>query len=378
MNSQDFSAGVDFTGVNPVTGADHNNLVDLAVPVEDTGPEVGKGMILVTTDSALDTPDVPNATITTKWKRYAWFRRPFAGADDKASILYIWNDDAVSVATYLKWIRVNADLTQVEVDVANALATAQNAQTTVELFSNALNDVTTTANQALATANTASVNANTALTDSAESLVTANAASETANNAETIANNALTAANNNKTLAQITVGAAAGQRIRSNSTNTNWEGYLIKDTYVKFSETQAKNTDGGNAVTGVNLRTINTEDSDTGALASVAANLITLAAGVYKVNAMCIGRNVGTHQAFLVRNSDNVVLLTGSSISMAGSAVNTPSLICGIITLVGATVLRIDHYFSGNATNGFGLAANLHPDAAGKEVYSTIEFEQIG
>lgn len=147
MTDQDFEKGVDFTGLAQAEAADHNNLVDLASPKSDGVDSKGKGLLLVTTDVVLGTPDVPNANVTVKWKRYAWLRRPFAGNGEW--ILYGWHEGSVADATYLKWIRINADLTALQVEVNNALAAALNASTQIELLSDTLNAAVNTANQAL-------------------------------------------------------------------------------------------------------------------------------------------------------------------------------------------------------------------------------------
>lgn len=107
--SQDLVKGTDFTVLAPQTAAEHNQLVDLATPYE-VSSEVGVALILTTTDTAADVPDVPDPTIGggyNKWKRYIWLRRPFAGETNKSSKIYGWNDDAPSVATYLQWLVVD-------------------------------------------------------------------------------------------------------------------------------------------------------------------------------------------------------------------------------------------------------------------------------
>ena len=90
----DFTKGIDFTSISPATAGDHNTLVDAAVPyVTD------KGIVMVSADTALNTPDVPDAATTTKWKNYIWIRRPHSTATDTTPIAYMWNENATSVAT---------------------------------------------------------------------------------------------------------------------------------------------------------------------------------------------------------------------------------------------------------------------------------------
>ena len=101
LSDQDLLKGLDFTGINPATGADHNNLLELAAPVSDSASE-GKGLIVWTVDSALDTPIVPDASITTKWKRYLWIRVPHSTATNTSPIIYAWNPNVASDPTYLQ------------------------------------------------------------------------------------------------------------------------------------------------------------------------------------------------------------------------------------------------------------------------------------
>ena len=55
---------------------------------------------LITTTDVGGSPDVPDATVTTKWKQYLWVRQVGSAAVPK---VYVWNDFATSDATYLKW-----------------------------------------------------------------------------------------------------------------------------------------------------------------------------------------------------------------------------------------------------------------------------------
>lgn len=99
--AQDFVKGLDLTVQPSVNGADINQIMDAGVPATD------KGLIVTTTDSG-STPDVPNATTTTKWQRYLWRRARNSGL---SPILYYWNPNATSDATYLKWQAVSGSST---------------------------------------------------------------------------------------------------------------------------------------------------------------------------------------------------------------------------------------------------------------------------
>lgn len=201
LTSQDFVHGVDFTGVNPATGADHNNLVDVAAPVLDSATE-GKGIAIWTIDSALGVPVVPNTPAVVKWKRYIWIRVPFAGATIKAPSIYVWNDDAPNDATYRRWLVNATDFTDIQAQIDAIVADV----TTVEGIANgaaamasAANILASNANlNAIAannTANAAAANATTALANAATAQATAVTAGTLATAANANAATALAAAN---------------------------------------------------------------------------------------------------------------------------------------------------------------------------------------
>lgn len=187
MDSNDFVKGVDFTGLTEANASDLNQLVDSATTKQDTAASNGKGLVLVTDDSALDTPDVPDAVGTPKWTRYLWARRPHSTSPTTNLIIYGWNENAVSDPTYLQWVEANpVDVAGLEADIAAAQATADNALAT--------------ANSAAATAGTAQSAANTAV--------------NTANDAQSTANTALETAQN--PLAQIANGSIGAEKLADN------------------------------------------------------------------------------------------------------------------------------------------------------------------
>lgn len=242
LTSQDFLKGLDFTGINPATGADHNNLIELAAPASDSASE-GKGIVVWTVDSALDTPVVPNAVSVTKWKRYIWLRIPHATATVNTPLIYGWNDAAVSHATYLKWVQSTVDLTDVLADIAALEAdTAQltgdiaNANTLASTANTTANTALTNAANALGTANGAAANALTAIglgnqgiTDAAAAQATANTAVTNAAAAQATANSALTRANASGLLQSVMKGVVGGD-------NTV--------TVIPFDNTIPQNTEG--------------------------------------------------------------------------------------------------------------------------------------
>lgn len=180
MDSNDFVKGTDFTGLTEANASDLNQLVDSATTQQDTATSNGKGLVLVTDDSALDTPDVPDAVGTPKWTRYLWARRPHSTSPTTNLIVYAWNDNAVSDPTYLKWVETNSvDVAGLEADIAaaqatadTALATANSAAATAGTAQSAANTAVNTANDALSTANTALATASDPLSQIADESIT--------------------------------------------------------------------------------------------------------------------------------------------------------------------------------------------------------------
>lgn len=91
--NQDIVRGIDCT--NQPDSSAFNQVVDNATP------STSRGMVVTSTDTALDTPDVPNAVGTTKYKRYIWLRFPFSGGTTPKA--YVWNEAAVADDTLSKW-----------------------------------------------------------------------------------------------------------------------------------------------------------------------------------------------------------------------------------------------------------------------------------
>lgn len=182
---QDFAVSntADFTGKALVGGEDHNNLVNEATPYSDA--TYSKGLVVTTTDTALNTPDVPDANATIKYQGYLWHR---ICLDDTVKV-YSWNPAiAPDDPTYLKWDEVKTDVTTIEADITtleNDVTALQNdVQTAVTTAENALN----IANDALTLADNANTNATNALTAATTAQTTADEALTIA----TAANNAVT------------------------------------------------------------------------------------------------------------------------------------------------------------------------------------------
>lgn len=154
------------------------------------------------------------------------------------------------------------------------------------------------------------------------------------------------------------------------------EALLAANGYVKIENQQTSGTAGGTFTSGSwQTRVLNTEVSDTGNLASLSSNQVTLSAGTYLVRAQAYAGAVNSHQLRLQNVTDGTTLLTGLNMlsnSTANSA-NQASL-NGIITVAAGKALELQHRCQTTAaTNGFGLATSW-----GTEVYAVLEFIKVG
>lgn len=354
---QDLNTGVDYAGLPSANGADLNNGVDLATPVNAGTDSDGPAFILSTTDTAANVPDVPNPLATadfTKWKRYQWNRRPFAGSLVKNVKCYQWNDDAPTDATFLKWLETFVDTADIEATADNALATATNAVSIANNASNIATAAQTSATAANAAVAAATLAANNAATLAATADTHATAAQASATAAQTTANQALALAPK-------------------------------QSFYSKFSETKPKGTDAGASASGKNTRVLNTIDyagTTFPVTLNPATGIMTVTNGGYywiDAEAIAFDNADNQHQLFLVDDASNANLITGLSCQISSAGTSTRSRVCGLIILTDGQTIRLDHYVANiQAGNGLGKAANVNPDAGGKEVYATIYMFPVG
>lgn len=89
-SNTDLQVGFDPTGYTSISGAQLGQLVNSASPYSDKG-------LNIWTEDAAGVPDVPDASVTTKWQRYAWIRySPLT----QTATMYIWNPDRLFNITY--------------------------------------------------------------------------------------------------------------------------------------------------------------------------------------------------------------------------------------------------------------------------------------
>lgn len=368
MTSQDFVKRIDLTGLEDVTGSEMNQLIDTAKTAED------KGLILVTTDTAFDVPDVPEpdqeleGVSVEHWKRYIWLRKPFSiGSYNKA---YAWNDLAESHATLLKWellidkVELDADILQLQTDVATALQNSINAVNVAE-------DASTLAQEANVTATTAEQKAQTALTNS-----------ET--NTEAIADLtervvALEEGDSGEDIVPVSAGGTGATTVQNALINLGLRRVPLGSWFIY--DVKAQNTGGGSFPAGVwtsrefNTKTFTNQNIEAFLGWDTVAKTLTLFAGVWEVEIEAPAVTSGLHKIRLISSDEQVIHAYGSNaFGSADAQCITWSKIRCYISLAALSVMKVQHICSGgNLINGLGIATNLGP-----EIYTTMKFTYLG
>ena len=381
LTTIDFTKGIDLSVANPINAVDLNNLVDLAEPKSDTNGD-GKGLILYTNDSALNTPVVPRADLTPKLKRYFWVRVPHVDAVNQEPITYAWNDHATSSATYYKWLISSPANT----DILDRLDLLESHEAlTLDKSSNALD----TANAASVTANAASGVATTASGVASASKVTADASKITADEAKVLATNAnttvasaLTTAGAKKAVdVALSVGAKQ-QRIRTSEDITKVEWYYEVDNYIQVAYIGGAQAIADTTWTKVSLNTL---VNNSGALATLASSSITLKPGTYKCDAIAYTNSLGVCVLLLGNDTAKTKLLTGIA-KNANS--ESPIVLNGVFAITVETVVSL--YIYAKSAGNLALdnaAANINSNTglpvgyaipAVSEQLVTLELTKIG
>lgn len=149
--------------------------------------------------------------------------------------------------------------------------------------------------------------------------------------------------------------------------------------YVRVEDQKAKNTHGGASTsTTWHTRVLNTEVQDTGGIASVASNQVTLPAGTYDIRISAPGY-ASSVQAIVLRDDTNgaIVLFGSNEDASSGDTSVTRCWAQGRFTFSGVNrAFSIRHYIAvGVASFGLGVALNVNdPDATARvEVYTVFE-----
>lgn len=147
--------------------------------------------------------------------------------------------------------------------------------------------------------------------------------------------------------------------------------------YVKCSNTQASGTGGGSSTSGSWLTVpLNTKDNDTGAIATLTSNVISLPAGTYRVRAKCpfyASTNANTSAIRIFNNTASAILVVGCGVISNTSNVMLLATLSGLFTLgVTSSVVLQYQVATSTATNGLG-----NPTSYGTEVYAVVELDKV-
>lgn len=145
-------------------------------------------------------------------------------------------------------------------------------------------------------------------------------------------------------------------------------------SYVRLEDQKASGTAGGTFTQAAwRTRDLNTEVTDTGGLASIAANQITLAAGTWRALIVCPAYACGNHRAQLYNVTDAATLILGQQVYVA-AGVGPYARLAGQFVLASSKVVEVQHWCdTTKATTGFGTAGSL----GGVEVYTVAEFWRV-
>lgn len=153
-------------------------------------------------------------------------------------------------------------------------------------------------------------------------------------------------------------------------------------SYVKVSDTKTKGTSGGtSAAAAWQIRTLNTEDSDSDGICTLSSNQVVLDAGTYECFISVPAGYLGQHVAVLYNATDGATVLRGTPENAAASTgAFTRSFVSGKFTIAAAKALEVRHYTATSIANGLGVASNINDPAGAalSEVYTVAEFRKVG
>ena len=150
----------------------------------------------------------------------------------------------------------------------------------------------------------------------------------------------------------------------------------ISPQMIIVADEKASGTDGGDFTSGAwQTRALNVTRSNTITGASLAANVVTLLAGTYRVSARAPAYQVNQHAAKLYDETGAADLVIGSAaVSSNSGFVSSESWVVGEFTLSGTSNVSLKHRATSTvAGTGFGRAATFGV----VEVYSTVTIEKI-
>jgi hypothetical protein len=145
--------------------------------------------------------------------------------------------------------------------------------------------------------------------------------------------------------------------------------------YVLVEDQKSSGTAAGTFTSGAwRTRTLNTLVADTGSIASLASNRVTLPQGTYRCYISAPAAQVDNHQLRLQNITAGTTLLTGTSEysgDIAGNA-QTRSIIAGRFTLGASSALEVQHQCKTTSTHA-GTGAMGAAASFGTEIYAVFE-----
>ena len=149
----------------------------------------------------------------------------------------------------------------------------------------------------------------------------------------------------------------------------------ITEAYVLIQDQKAQNTAGGAFNSGAwQKRDLNTEVADIYGLASLAASVITLQPGTYRVQWSAPGHGALVRHQSRLRNTSDAIDYVGTSEAINAANTQTRSIGSVRFRITAAKNFELQHQCNTTvATNGFGIQSNFTT-----EVYSQIEFWREG
>lgn len=367
MTSQDLKKGIDFTAAELFDASSWNQVVDAGRVADD------KGLILESTDTALDTPDVPNPDVElegvtpTWWTRYRWRRLGFPSSG-VAPKNYHWNPEAEEDATFLKWqLEVDLEeieerLDEIEADVLTANTTANSANSSAVVASN-----NATAALIAASAAQTSVDALTGRVTTAEAEI-----DELQEAIEELGGN-------DSAIRSVETGGTGAATPNGARLNLGLE--FAPRGFAILRDSKAAGTPGGTFTSG------DWRDRDLTEISAIGThgvtlnedNTFTLTAGVYLIEGSAPACDVDSHQA-RVYNTSGVaeVVGLGSSefVDSTDADSQTRSHFYVFYTVTSTAILKIQHrcVSTSSGTTGFGRPA---VSFGNNEIYTIVKITRM-
>jgi hypothetical protein len=145
--------------------------------------------------------------------------------------------------------------------------------------------------------------------------------------------------------------------------------------YVLVLGQELSGVNGGGFTSGsYQTRKLTSIAADTGSIASLSSNQVTLPAGTYRIQAQAIAHGCDRNKLRLQNITSSTTLVIGlSHYTDHSSSANVPAQLRGRFTLAGSTVLELQHRCeTTQASNGFGVACSF----GDSEEYVQIELWQ--